>query len=56
MIEREVIWRSPIMLTPFLADETIDAHSLGHFIEGCYEAAGFARGEIDSGAVILTGA
>src|SRR5579872_7086439 len=55
VIDRQIVWRSPIMLTPFLADGTIDAHSLGHFIERCYEDAGFARSEIDSGAVILTG-
>jgi ethanolamine utilization protein EutA len=55
VIDRQIVWRSPIMLTPFLADGTIDAASLGHFIERCYADAGFARGEIDSGAVILTG-
>jgi ethanolamine utilization protein EutA len=55
VIGREVVWRSPIMLTPFLADGTIDAHALGHFIHDAYVAAGFTRGAIDSGAVILTG-
>ena len=55
VIGREVMWRSPIMLTPFLADGTIDAHQLGHFIHGAYHQAGFVRADIDSGAVILTG-
>jgi len=55
VIGREVVWRSPIMLTPFLADGMIDAHALGHFIHDAYHAAGFKRSEIDSGAVILTG-
>jgi ethanolamine utilization protein EutA len=55
VIARDVVWRSPIMLTPFLADGTIDAHALGHFIHDAYVAAGFTRGAIDSGAVILTG-
>jgi ethanolamine utilization protein EutA len=55
VVEREIVWRSPIMLTPFLSDGTIDAASLGHFIREAYRAAGFARAEIDSGAVILTG-
>src|SRR5262245_3338346 len=55
VIGREVVWRSPIMLTPFLSDGTIDAHALGHFIHDAYHAAGFRRAEIDSGAVILTG-
>lgn len=55
VIDRRILWRSPIMLTPFLPDGTIDAHSLEHFIKDCYKDAGFARSEIDSGAVILTG-
>jgi ethanolamine utilization protein EutA len=55
VIGREVVWRSPIMLTPFLADGTIDAHRLGHFIHDAYAEAGFRRSDIDSGAVILTG-
>jgi ethanolamine utilization protein EutA len=55
VIDRQVVWRSPIMLTPFLRDGTIDAHALGHFIHDAYHAAGFRRAEIDSGAVILTG-
>jgi ethanolamine utilization protein EutA len=52
---REVLWRSPIMLTPFLPDGTIDAHALEHFIHDCYRDAGLRRADVDSGAVILTG-
>src|SRR5215471_15688005 len=26
VIDRQIVWRSPIMLTPFLPDGTIDAH------------------------------
>ncbi|MGD0027014.1 MAG: ethanolamine ammonia-lyase reactivating factor EutA [Xanthobacteraceae bacterium] len=55
VVGREIVWRSPILLTPFLPDGTIDAHALGEFVRGCYRAAGFAQSEIDSGAVILTG-
>jgi ethanolamine utilization protein EutA len=55
VIGREIVWRSPILLTPFLSDGTIDAHALGEFIRGCYRDAGFAQSDIDSGAVILTG-
>jgi len=55
VIEREVVWRSPIMLTPFLPDGTIDAEMLGAFVRGAYEMAGLARSQVDSGAVILTG-
>lgn len=55
VIERSVLWRSPIMLTPFLPDGTIDAKALGVFIDTAYEQAGFTKPEIDTGAVILTG-
>ncbi|RXZ34084.1 reactivating factor for ethanolamine ammonia lyase [Oxalobacteraceae bacterium CAVE-383] len=53
--EREILWRSPIMLTPFLPDGTIDAHKLSHFVHDAYHDAGLHRSDIDSGAVILTG-
>lgn len=55
VVAREVLWRSPIMLTPFLPDGTIDAHKLEHFIQHAYHDAGLKRQDIDSGAVILTG-
>src|SRR5476651_2538944 len=54
VVHRQVIWRSPIMLTPFLPDGTIDAAALGTFIADCYREAGFGRDDVDSGAVILT--
>jgi ethanolamine utilization protein EutA len=55
VIHRQAIWRSPIMLTPFRLDGTIDAGRLGAFIGDCYREAGVAASDIDSGAVILTG-
>ncbi len=55
VVGREIVWRSPILLTPFLPDGTIDAEQLGGFFRCCYDDAGFAQSEIDSGAVILTG-
>ncbi len=55
VIDRQIIWRSPIMLTPFRDDGTIDAHELDHFIGRSYSEAGLKRSEVDSGAVILTG-
>jgi ethanolamine utilization protein EutA len=52
---RDAIWRSPIMLTPFLPDGAIDAASLGAFIRESYAKAGLTKCDVDSGAVILTG-
>ena len=55
VVSREILWRSPILLTPFLPDYTIDAQRLSRFIEESYHGAGLAPKDIDSGAVILTG-
>jgi len=55
VVSREIVWRSPILLTPFLPDYTIDAERLREFVEEAYHSAGLAPKDIDSGAVILTG-
>ncbi|HET7492655.1 MAG TPA: ethanolamine ammonia-lyase reactivating factor EutA [Bradyrhizobium sp.] len=55
VIGRDIAWRSPILLTPFRSDGSIDAAVLGDFIERCYRDAGFTKDQIDGGAVILTG-
>ena len=55
VVDRQVLWRSPIILTPFLPDGAIDAKALAHFIHHAYLDASLRRRDIDSGAVILTG-
>jgi ethanolamine utilization protein EutA len=55
VVERKVLWQSPILLTPYLADYTIDTEKLAEFINRSYAEAGLARDKVDSGAVILTG-
>ncbi len=55
VVDRKILWKSSILLTPFLPDNTIDAASLKSFIDEAYRTAGLARDDIDSGAVILTG-
>src|ERR1035437_3752575 len=55
VVDREILWRSPILLTPFLPDNTIDAGRLRVFIDAAYREAGLVTADIDSGAVILTG-
>jgi ethanolamine utilization protein EutA len=55
VVERRILWKSPILITPFLPDGTIDAGLLGRFVARCHEDAGLAPGDIDTGAVILTG-
>lgn len=53
--DRRVIFESDILLTPYAAENTIDADRLGAFIEEQYAAAGLAPDDIDTGALILTG-
>jgi ethanolamine utilization protein EutA len=55
VIERKILWQSPILLTPYRSDYTIDVDELAGFIGGCYRYAGIERETVDSGAVILTG-
>jgi len=55
VVRRDILWRSPILLTPFLPDFTIDAEGLREFIGAAYAQAGVAPEAVDSGAVILTG-
>jgi ethanolamine utilization protein EutA (predicted chaperonin) len=55
VVERNVLWKSPILLTPFADDGTIDAQALGDFIARSYRHAGIDPQAIDTGAVILTG-
>jgi ethanolamine utilization protein EutA len=55
VVDRQVIWRSPILLTPFRPDGGIDADALSDFVHRCYAEAGLTAADVDSGAVILTG-
>lgn len=53
--EREVIYASDILLTPYLPNGNIDTDRLAEFIDREYAASGIDRGDVDSGALILTG-
>ncbi len=54
--EREIIYRSPVILTPFINHNTlIDAALLKDFIEQSYREAKITPEEIDTGAVVTTG-
>lgn len=55
VVERRPLFASEILLTPYLADGDIDTLALGTFIDVQYVASGFARSDIDTGALILTG-
>src|SRR5437588_12839514 len=55
VVEREVLHRSPIVLTPYASGDAIDASALAAEIASWYSAAGLTRADVDTGAVILTG-
>lgn len=55
VVGRAVLSESEILLTPYLDDLTIDVGALEKFINRQYERAGLARGDVDTGALILTG-
>src|SRR5262245_58595095 len=53
--KREAFYQSDILLTPYAAEDEIDADALGAFITQQYEIADVDPDEIDTGALILTG-
>jgi ethanolamine utilization protein EutA len=55
VVKREMLHRSPILLTPYRADNTIDAAALDTFFRQAYADAGLEPADVDSGAIILTG-
>jgi ethanolamine utilization protein EutA len=54
-VKRDVLYQSDILLTPYTGATTIDGAQLGAFVEQQYHAAGLARAQVDTGALILTG-
>src|ERR671924_1310223 len=53
--ERKVLFRSAIMLTPYLSGTLIDLQKVKQFIENAYREARLKPEDIDTGAVIITG-
>jgi ethanolamine utilization protein EutA len=56
VVERTVLHRSPIVMTPYTAEDVIDTAVLDASIASWYSEAGLGRDDVDTGAVILTGA
>ena len=55
VINREIIYESPILLTPYVDKTTIDTQQLGDFIHDAYRQANQTPEDIDTGAIIVTG-
>ncbi len=54
--ERETLYLSPVHLTPYVPGrERIDDQALGRLVDDAYRGAGLQPGDVDTGAIILTG-
>jgi ethanolamine utilization protein EutA len=53
--QRDILFRSPVIFTPYTPAGLIDAATLAKFINASYNDAGALREQIDAGAVITTG-
>lgn len=53
--DRTIVFLSPVMLTPYRDDFSIDAARLERFFADAFRQAGVAPEVIDTGAVVLTG-
>lgn len=55
VVQRDVLHQSAILLTPYRSPVTIDTERLDAFIRNAYARAALAPGDIDTGAVVITG-
>lgn len=55
IVGKEIIYRSDIYFTPLISNTEIDADNIKKIIENEYAKAGINYGEIQTGAVIITG-
>ena len=53
--DRKVIYQSPIVFTPLIDTQTIDADRLNEIVRREYAAAGVDPSQVETGAVIITG-
>jgi ethanolamine utilization protein EutA len=55
VVGREILWESPIMLTPYLENGDIDAEALRTLVQDAYAEVGAQVSDVDTGAIVLTG-
>ena len=53
--QREVIYQSPVHITPLLRGELVDGEGIARLVAADYAAAGITQTQVDTGAVIITG-
>ncbi len=52
---REILYKSPVHFTPLLDKDHVDGVKLRQLVAREYQNAGIAPGEVDTGAIIITG-
>lgn len=55
IIDKSIIYRSPIFRTPLLSETTIDIEEVQRLVDREYEKAGIRYEDVKTGAVIITG-
>lgn len=55
VVAKDVFYRSPILFTPLIGEEMIDAKQVEKIVRKFYADAGLSPQDIDTGAVIITG-
>lgn len=52
---REILYRAPVQFTPLSCPDRVDGEAIRELVQKQYDAAGIAREDVDTGAVIITG-
>ena len=55
IVDKQVIFKSPVYLTPLKTPILIDVEAVRDLVAGAYKEAGYAPSDVDTGAVIITG-
>ena len=55
IVDKEVVYRSPVYFTPLLSDTRLDGQKIREIVEKEYQAAGVTPEMLQTGAVIITG-
>ena len=53
--DREILYESPVHFTPLVGETLVDGEKIRTLVEREYENAGIKPGQVDTGAVIITG-
>ena len=53
--DRQILYRSPVRFTPLINGQLVDGEAIRALVIREYQAAGIAREDVDTGAIIITG-